>query len=289
MDQQGKHVGAGERFSILTESGTGPSSFSSCFRFCEPAACAFGETPFLSGPGVAAGGVGVVGPVAEAGAGAGAGVAVEAAGAGVVEVAARAGVLVSVLASLGLPLLPPFLLFLRRDCFFSSASLRLLSATSSHGFSPREIFSSKTLWFSGLHCSQKYSSGSSPFAKVRPMQSLCCQAEHRSQQIMSRSTSSSSSYSPHMHRMISSSSLGAGVGSAEGLAGLSLAWALVFDFFGVSGTRSRFLCWPLVERPERRGSSAVLVSFVIQLEVEAGPKSPLHFLKDGTRACLRWA
>lgn len=76
---------------------------------------------------------------------AGAGVSDEAAGAGVVEVAARAGVLASVFASLGLPLLPPFLLFLRRECFFSSASLRLRSATSSHGLSPREIFSSRSL------------------------------------------------------------------------------------------------------------------------------------------------
>jgi hypothetical protein len=56
---------------------------------------------------------------------------------------------------------------------------------------------------------------------VRPMQSLCCHAEHLSQQIISRSTSSSSSYSPHIHLIISSSSLGAGVGSVEGLVDFS--------------------------------------------------------------------
>ena len=63
------------------------------------------------------------------------------------------GVPSSVFDSLGLPFLPPFLPFLRRD-FFSSASLRLLSATSSQGFSPRAILSKRSLWISGLHCSQ---------------------------------------------------------------------------------------------------------------------------------------
>lgn len=106
-------------------------------------------------------------------------------------------------------------------------------------------------------------SGSWPLGKLRPMQSLCCHAEQESQQIMSRSTSSSSSYSPQMHRMISSSSsspssLGPGVGSAEALLDLSL-FAFPLPFFGASGS-SRFLCWPFVARPERRGSSAIVVS-----------------------------
>lgn len=81
------------------------------------------------------------------------------------------------------------------------------------------------------------------------MQSLCCQAEQLSQQIISLCVSSSSSYWPHMHRMISlSSSCSSG--------------SLAFDFLpldflvGMSSSMSRPLVyWPLVARPERRGSS----------------------------------
>jgi hypothetical protein len=91
--------------------------------------------------------------------GAGVGALATGVSAGVADVrgaVARAGVVVSALTSLCLPPFRPFLPFLRRCAFISSASLRRLSATSSHGFSPRAIFSSKTLWSSGLHCSQKY-------------------------------------------------------------------------------------------------------------------------------------
>lgn len=112
------------------------------------------------------------------------------------------------------------------------------------------------------------------------MQSLCCHAEHESQQIMSRSTSSSSSYSPHIHRMISSSSpsLGPGVGSAEALDDLSFESDLDFDFFmGVSVTISRFLCWPFVARPDRRGSSVhFAVSTVFHQSAAPCPRPSCH-------------
>lgn len=66
-----------------------------------------------------------------------------------------------------------------------------------------------------------------------------------------------------MQRMISSSSpspsLGPGVGSAEDFAFLSFE-PLPLPFLpGASGS-SRFLCWPLVARPERRGSSDYAIS-----------------------------
>lgn len=66
--------------------------------------------------------------------------------------------------------------------------------------------------------------------------------------------------------MISSSSppsLGPGVGSVEALLVLSF-WGLPFPFFaGASVGNSRFLCWPLVARPERRGSSGLVVSMLL--------------------------
>lgn len=153
------------------------------------------------------------------------------------------------------PLLPPF----RFRDFFSCARRSLSLAASSQGFSPRPIFSSRTTWFSGLHCSQKYSSGSSPLAKVKPMQSLCCHAEHLSQHIMSRSTSSSSSYSPHTQRIISLSSVvRGGVGSGGvGFADLDCVFPFVARFCWTSRSKF-FVCWPFVDLPDRRGSSDIL-------------------------------
>jgi hypothetical protein len=88
------------------------------------------------------------------------------------------------------------------------------------------------------------------------MQTLCCQTVQASHPINARLSFGSSL--PQMQRILSSSPESSSAAAAlELFFVLALVAALAGFGFG-AGEEEAFVCWPLVARPERRGSSAIL-------------------------------
>ena len=92
------------------------------------------------------------------------------------------------------------------------------------------------------------------------MQTLCCQAEHLSQQIIARLSFLSSTTYPQMHRIMASSSSSC-TSSVAFFAALTLPPLPALFLVALSGGSSSFLvCWPLVALPDRRTSSEITLA-----------------------------
>jgi hypothetical protein len=90
---------------------------------------------------------------------------------------------------------------------------------------------------------------------------LCCHTEQASHETKARLSASLSSPQTHLITSSSSASSSSSLTSCEAAAFFVCFVAVPFATgFGVgAGEEDAFLCWPLVARPERRGSSVFLL------------------------------